>query len=135
MPIKVKHHAQKSLTTDKGKYMNLQDAHLRIRLSNFEELSRMSLEELIAHRDRDFKEHLDRSLDDVTQDEWNLWIGRKVMHKNKTWDMNKRTVYEVSYLEFLDNYMMYREAFYRHEQGLRAPTLDNKKYIEEAVPF
>lgn len=116
--------------------MNLNDAYLRIRLNNFDELSRMTLEELIAYRDRDFKEHLDRGgLDDVTQDEWNLWIGRKITHKGKTWDMNKRTLFEVSYLELMENFIVYREAFYRHHQGLRAPTLKNKTPIEEHLPF
>lgn len=106
--------------------MDIKNAYLRIRLNNFLDLSRMTLEELIAHRDRNFDEHLDTGLDDPTQDEFNLWIGRKLMHKGKTWDMNKRTLFEVSYLEFMDNFIDYREAFYRHHHGLRAPTIENR---------
>lgn len=115
--------------------MDFKEAYLRIKLNDFDELSEMSLEQLIAHRDRNFKNHLDISLNNVSQDEFNLWIGRKVNHLGKTWDMNNRTLFEVSFLEFKRNIIDYRKAFSRADEGYRAPTLLNKSDIEEWVPF
>jgi hypothetical protein len=101
--------------------MDFKHAHLKIRMIHFIELERCSLEDLIKHRDGDV---VNENIQGVSQDEINLWIGRKM----GDWDLNKRTTYEYATVKMMNEHEWYSEAFLR--QDFYAPTIaENNKDI------
>ena len=119
--------------------MNLNEAHLRIKLNDFHKLERLSLEDLITLRDGGNVEG--RNPEDykyVTQDEFNLWIGRKLVINNRIWDMGKKSHFEALYMELEEAQMSYEHFFTIYKEGnYKITTADDAQRYRsgEDTPF
>jgi hypothetical protein len=98
--------------------MNLNEAHLKIKLNDFHKLQRLDIEDLITLRDGGRVEGRDpEDYKHVTQDEFNLWIGRKLVMNNKIWDQSKKSHFEALYLELEEAHMNYEHFFKIYKEG------------------